>query len=128
MPNETPEVAEFLRELSHPMKDGIVDVRTAILAADEQITEHIKWNAPSFCYHGEDRVTFRLPPDRLQLVFHRGAKVRADSDALTFADDTGLLQWASGDRATLTLRDVRDAQAKLPRVVDLVRRWMRATA
>jgi hypothetical protein len=79
MPNQTPEVDAFLRELSHPMKDEIVEVRAAILASDEQITEHIKWKAPSFCYHGDDRVTFRLLPEGLQLVFHRGAKVRDDS-------------------------------------------------
>jgi len=128
MPNESPEVAEFLHELSHPLKDGIMDVRAAILAADEQISEHIKWNAPSFCYRGDDRVTFRLQPgDRLQLVFHRGAKVRSDSDEFAFEDDTELLSWATGDRATVTFRDMEDVQASLPRVVELVRRWMRAT-
>lgn len=123
------QVSEFLRELSHPLKDGILEVRAAILASDDGITEHIKWNAPSFCHHGEDRVTFRLQPgDRLQLVFHRGAKVRADSDDFVFEDGTGLLEWASADRATLTLRDLDDVHAKLPAVVELVGRWMRATA
>ena len=48
MPNESPEVAEFLPQLSHPLKDGIIELRAAILASDEQITEQIKWNAPSF--------------------------------------------------------------------------------
>lgn len=129
MPNETPEVAEFLGRLSHPLKDGIVSIRAAILASDEEITEHIKWNAPSFCYHGDDRVTFRLGPgDRLQLVFHRGVKVRADSDDFAFEDGTGLLTWASGDRATVTLRDLDDVHAKLPVLVELVGRWMRSTA
>ncbi len=41
-PNDTPEVAGFLRALSHPLKTGIVDMRAAILGSDEQITEHIK--------------------------------------------------------------------------------------
>jgi len=129
MPNESPEVAEFLRQLSHPLKDGIIELRAAILASDEQITEQIKWNAPSFSYRGEDRVTFRLQPgDRLQLVFHRGAKVRADADDFAFEDDTGLLEWASRDRATLALGDMADVHAKLPTVVDLVGRWMRAAS
>jgi hypothetical protein len=56
MPNESSEVREFISELSHPLKAGIEDVR-AILASDDGITEHIKWNAPSFCWEGEDRVT-----------------------------------------------------------------------
>ena len=57
MPNESSEVREFTGELSHPLKAGIEDVRSAILASDDGITEHIKWNAPSFCWEGEDRVT-----------------------------------------------------------------------
>jgi len=125
---ETPEVADFLRELSHPLKDGIVSLRAAILASDDQITEHIKWNAPSFCYRGDDRVTFRLAPDRLQLIFHRGAKVRADTAAFSFGDGTGMLAWAAPDRGVITLTDADEVQAKLPAVVELVGRWMRATA
>ena len=103
-------------------------MRAAILASDEEITEHVKWNAPSFCYHGDDRVTFRLRPgDRFQLVFHRGAEVRSDSDGFAFEDATGLLEWASQDRAYATLRDLKEVREKLPTVVDLVGRWMRAT-
>lgn len=128
MQNESPEVAEFLVGLSHPLRDGIIELRAAILTSDEQITEHIKWKAPSFCYHGDDRVTFRLgPKDQLQLVFHRGAKVRADSDDFAFEDATGLLEWASADRATVTLSDLDDIDAKLPTIIELVGRWMRST-
>ena len=128
MPNETPEVAEFLRNLSHPLRDEIARVRAAILASDDEITEHIKWKAPSFCYHGDDRVTFRLQPgDRLQLVFHRGAKVRADSHDFVFEDDSGLLEWSTPDRGTVGLDELDDLEAKLPAVVELVGRWMRAT-
>jgi hypothetical protein len=129
MPTEAPEVAEFLQELEHPMKDGILKLRDAILASDDQITDHIKWNAPSFCYHGDDRVTFRLQPgDRLQLVFHRGARVRDDSADFVFEDATGLIEWSTPDRGTVTVSDLEDVDAELPKVVELVSRWMRATA
>jgi len=47
-----------------------LQLRAAILASDLAISEHVKWNAPSFCYGGQDRVTFRLQPrGRLQLIF-----------------------------------------------------------
>jgi hypothetical protein len=129
MPTEAPEVAEFLQELEHPMKDGILKLRDAILASDDQITDHIKWNAPSFCYHGDDRVTFRLQPgDRLQLIFHRGARVRDDSADFVFEDATGLIEWSTPDRGTVTVSDLEDVDAELPKVVELVSRWMRATA
>ena len=73
---------------------------------ERRITEHVKWNAPSFCYAGEDRVTFRLyPEDRAQLVFHRGSRVKDDADAFAFDDDTGLLRWVANDRAVVALRD-----------------------
>jgi hypothetical protein len=42
-------------ELSHPMKDGVISPRDAILASDDPITEHIKSNAPSFCCRGDAR-------------------------------------------------------------------------
>ena len=129
MANRASEVSDFLRDLSHSMKEGVITLRDAILASDSEITEHIKWNAPSFCYRGDDRVTFRLrPADQFQLVFHRGAKVRTGSDAFSFDHPDGLLDWATADRATLRLAGLDDVQAKLPAVVDLVNRWMRATA
>jgi hypothetical protein len=129
MGNGTAEVEDFLRDLSHPHKEAVAELRAAILASDAEITERIKWNAPSFCVGGDDRVTFRLRPgDRLQLVFHRGAKPRADADGFAFEDDSGLIDWATTDRGVVTLRDVEDARARLPEVVELVGRWMRATA
>ena len=125
MPNRTQEVDRFLRELEHPLKEGVERLRSAILDSNDRISEHIKWNAPSFCYAGEDRVTFRLyPEDRVQLVFHRGSKVRLDSENFVFDDGTGLLEWVTNDRAVVALRDVEDAEAKQPALVDLVNRWI----
>jgi Domain of unknown function (DU1801) len=128
MPNQTQEVDEFLDNLSHPLREGVIATRAAILASDEQITEHIKWNAPSFCYRGDDRVTFRLhPADRFQIVFHRGAKVREDSGDFVFEDDSGLLRWVADDRATVTFEDMAEIEAKQAALVEIVGRWMRST-
>jgi hypothetical protein len=75
--NTSAEVDQFMARLEHPLKEGVQRLRTAILASNDTITEHIKWNAPSFHHAGQDRVTFRLQPgDKLQLIFYRGAKVR----------------------------------------------------
>jgi hypothetical protein len=59
-------------------------------------------------------------------VFHRGAKVRTDE--LVFEDESGLLKWVASDRATLTMSDLDDVGAKLPAIVDVVGRRMRATS
>jgi hypothetical protein len=125
MPNRSPEVDRFMEGLDHPLKDGIERLRAAILDSNDRITEHIKWKAPSFCYAGEDRVTFRLyPEDRVQLIFHRGAKVKSDAADFAFDDHTGLLRWVANDRAVVALRDAEDAEAKRPALVEVVNRWV----
>jgi hypothetical protein len=118
-------VDQFMAALDHPHKAEIEAIRQAILAADPAITEQVKWNAPSFCYAGDDRVTFRLhPPDKVQLIFHRGAKVK-DAAGFRFEDPTGLLSWAAPDRAVLAVADVAGRHGEL---IVLVTRWMRETS
>ena len=125
MPNRSQEVDRFMSGLDHPLKEGVEQLRTAILDSNDQIMEHIKWNAPSFRYAGEDRVTFRLyPEDRAQLVFHRGSKVKSDAEDFAFEDDTGLLRWVADDRAVVALQDLKDAEAKQRALVDIVNRWV----
>lgn len=121
-------VEAFLNELVHGRKDEIAAIREAILSVDGAITERIKWNAPSFCINGDDRVTFRLHPgERVQLIFHRGSKKRDDADAFAFEDPSGLLEWVAHDRAVVTFSDGDDVRAKREALKDLVTRWMAAT-
>jgi hypothetical protein len=127
MARSSDDVDGFMAALDHPLAAGIERLRAAILASDDGITEHVKWNAPSFCYAGVDRVTFRLQPgNRLQLILHRGAKVRDDAADFRFEDPSGLLEWVAADRAVITLRDLDDVDARLSAVVDVVRRWVAA--
>jgi hypothetical protein len=122
MPNRSQEVDRFISGLDHPLKEEVERLRTAILDSNDEITEHVKWNAPSFCYAGEDRVTFRLfPEDRVQLIFHRGSKVKGDAGDFVFDDDTGLLRWVAADRAVVALQDAKARQRDL---VDVVNRWV----
>jgi hypothetical protein len=122
-------VDALLAGLTHPQKDEILALRNAILASDPAITEHVKWNAPSFCHGADDRVTFRLPPrgGAFQLVFHRGAKAKPDP-GFSFPDASGLLAWAAPDRGVVTLASAAEAEAKRTAIVALVGAWMRATA
>lgn len=122
-------VSEFVDKLDDPERSMVSLLRLAILESNDQITEQIKWNAPSFCFGGEDRVTFRLKmkDGSVQLVFHRGAKVKDASD-FAFDDSSGLLEWAAADRAVLKIADLDDAKAKQAAVVKVVNEWMTATA
>lgn len=125
MSNKTEAVDRFMQALDHPFKDRIEQLRQAILASDDRITEHIKWKAPSFCFAGEDRVTFKVhPQDTLQLIFHRGAKVRGDTDTFAFDDQTGLVKWITNDRGIVTLKSAADITAQQDAIVGLVDRWI----
>jgi hypothetical protein len=126
-PNRSGDVDAYLATFEHPMKDDVVRLRDAILASNARVTERIKWKAPSFCVYGDDRVTFRFPPrGGIQLIFHRGVKVK-DAAGFRFDDDTGLMEWAAPDRAVVRLADSADVQRKEDRIVALVTRWMDAT-
>lgn len=127
MTNRSADVDAFMLALDHPLKPEIEAVRATILASDKRISEQVKWNAPSFGVDGDDRVTFKLhPPKSIQLVFHRGVKVK-DSAGFTFDDSSGLLKWVATDRALLTLRDMQDVTANEEALSGLVRRWIEAT-
>ena len=126
--NRTPEIDVFIQAQNHPLQAEIELVRSIILAVDPHITEHVKWKAPSFCYHGEDRVTFNLrAKDGIQLVFHRGAKVKSTL-GFEFKDPAGLLEWVAKDRALVDFRDAKDVKSKKAAFMDVVKRWVKANA
>lgn len=124
MTQRTEAITTFIQNADHPLKQGMELLRETILSANADITEHIKWKAPSFCYNGEDRVTFNLhKSDRIVLVFHRGAKVK-DTQDFVFKDDTGLLEWVTADRALITLRDMPEIEAKQAALSRLIAQWV----
>ena len=74
---KTEQVNEFMEKLDHPFKAEVEAVRGIIKGADKNITEKIKWEAPSFGYRGEYLVTFNLWEERrIHLVFHSAASSR----------------------------------------------------
>ena len=122
-------VDEFIKRSSHSLADSMEVLRKLILGTDKEITEHIKWNAPSFIYQGEDRITFNLSrPDVLLIIFHRGVKVKpikglSDKNL----DKTGLLTWASPDRAVLTLKNPEEVKQKSAAIRALVEGWLKVS-
>jgi hypothetical protein len=120
-----PTVDEFLTDLDHLRVDDIRRIRTGLLAGDAELGERIKWNAPSFGYDGDDRVTFRLQPgDRFELVFHRGVHKR--DDPFTFDDPDHLIKWATSDRGT-TVVAVGMTDDEESSLLTLAHRWLQAT-
>lgn len=64
-------VKAFMKELDHPLKAEVETIRGIIKGVNKDITEEIKWKAPSFSYKDEYLVTFNLRDrKRIHLVFH----------------------------------------------------------
>ena len=120
-------VDAYMAGLEHPLKPVLIRLREIVLAADPGITEQVKWNAPSFCWNGDDRVTANLRPGAVLLVFHRGVAVK-DAAGFSFDDPAGSLKWAAKDRGTVSFASLDEVESRAADLADLVRRWMHATA
>jgi hypothetical protein len=120
-----PDPDVFLRELKHRHKAEIEAIRAIILGADKRIQEAVKWN--SLSYHVDEHfATFHLRAKTgVQVVFHRGAKVKeASADRLPIDDPAGILTWITNDRATATFADVTDVAAKAKALKKIVKQWI----
>ena len=123
------QVVEFLNKFEHPLKPEIEEVRRIILEANDQLSEHIKWNAPSFCVNKKDRITFNFHGKKgFRLVFHCGSKkTEFENRAPIMKDDTGILNWVTGDRATLTIATRDDLKERKSKLIKVISKWIEVT-
>lgn len=107
------------------MKTEIETICEIIRHSGVELSEHIKWNAPSFCYHGDDRVTLKLnSPTTVDLVFHRGSKVKDMPSCRLIEEPTGLLKWAANDRGFISFSSLEDIQNKKDAVTHIINQWV----
>src|ERR687895_2857072 len=72
--NRNPDVDRWLDEADHPLDATIRRAREIILAADDRVTESIKWKTPTFAYEG-NIASFNPSKRFVSLLFHRGAEI-----------------------------------------------------
>lgn len=121
---KTAKVDDFMARLAHPLKAEIGVLRGAVLSADSRIKESVKWNAPSF-YITEHFATFKLrPQETVQIVLHRGAKVRTDGLGAAIEDPARILTWAAKDRCVATFSDMNDVEANKSALITIVQAWI----
>jgi uncharacterized protein YdhG (YjbR/CyaY superfamily) len=107
-------------------------VEAMLQAIDEEcpdLTKIIKWNAPSFCDDGKDRLTVMLhKKDRVGLILHTGVKPKEDKKApRLFEDNTEILEWNSNIRATIVFVDLTDFLSKRNVFKKAVKQWIDET-
>ncbi|MDO8368244.1 MAG: DUF1801 domain-containing protein [Saprospiraceae bacterium] len=102
--SEFEQVKQYMDTLEHPMKGEMEALRMIIREANPQISERIKWNAPSY-YYKEDIVTFGPPArkmDEILLVFHHPSVVKITS---------GILKGNYKDRRLATFKNMAEVEA-----------------
>jgi len=104
--SRTDKVDDFMDKLDHPFKAEVQAVRDIIKGVNKNITEEIKWKAPSFSYRGEYLVTFNLwEKNHIHLVFHNPMISRVKSK---------LLEGNYEHRRMTHFADMKDIKAKKP--------------
>lgn len=117
-------VDEFMRKLDHSLKAELEAVRSIILGANPEISEGIKWNAPSF-HLKEYFATINIRKDEVLVILHLGAKVKDNSTAgLKINDPVGLLEWLAKDRAAVKFRDMKAIKTGKAAFENIVRQWI----
>ncbi len=107
---------------------AVVDfLRQIAMESAKNVTEHIKWNAPSFGIEGSDRITLASDPKgQIRVVLHRGAKV-LDTSGFAFAAPDDLVKWPAADRGVMTFADAAALDARIDDVRDIFARWLEKT-
>lgn len=111
--NRNAEVDAWLRDRSHPLDTELRAVRDIILAADDRVTEAIKWQTPTFSYMG-NIASFSPSKKLVSLMFHRGAEIPGDHPHLV--GDGRLVR-------TMRFADQSEIDARRPELEAAIKAW-----
>ena len=107
-------VDQWFNECAHPLKDTMQLVRQAILAADDRVSESIKWSTPTFEYKGNIASFQPNAKKFVSLMFHRGSEIPGEHPGL------------EGDAAlarTMRFLDENDLRDRQPELQAVIRAW-----
>jgi uncharacterized protein YdhG (YjbR/CyaY superfamily) len=108
------EVDAWFARYDNPMKDVVQRIRSIILDADARIEESIKWQAPTFMYHGNLASFFPKSKQHASLMFHLGAKIPGRHSRLEGSGATSRV---------MKIGTVKEANAARRDIERIVRAW-----
>ena len=121
------EVTKFLDDMNHPLRTLIELMRRVIMSTGVGLSEGIKWNGPNYSLNGEDRITLKLyPPKQIQMIFHRGAKVKEQPKERLIKDEYSILTWKENDRAIAAFKSIEEFEQNRWQVKEVVTKWIDA--
>lgn len=115
--NRNPEVDAWFEGYDNPQAPLVQRVRTLILQASPEVTEAIKWQAPTFIYRGNIASFYPKSKKHVSLMFHQGASL---------PDPAGLLEGSGDTSRVAKFLDADDLTAKADALQDLIRAWVSA--
>lgn len=106
------------------MSDLLELLRAEILCTDPRISEGIKWNSLSFRTTEWFATWNWRAKDRIELVFHLGAKPKPGSDLPRQLGNTSLVDWKSVDRGLISFSSVDEFKGKQAEFRSVVTAWV----
>ncbi len=120
-------VETLVAALPEPSRTAMNALRRLVVESHPDVSEHVKWNGPSFVIDGDDRISLGTAKGgAVRAVLHRGVKVKS-TEGFAFEDETGLVKWAAVDRGVVTFADTAEVEAAAEPFKALCRRWLDAT-
>lgn len=114
--NRNPEVDAWLADYDNAMKPVVAAIRDRILDAHPEVTEAIKWQAPTFIYKGNIASFFPKAKKHASLMFHKGAEIPGDFPNLE----------GDGRQArSFKVASLADLDAKADELIAIVAAWRR---
>jgi hypothetical protein len=109
-----PDVDAWFRDLDHPLKDAMLQVRKVILGTDRRLSEAIKWKSPTFVFEGNMASIDPRSKKHVQLMFHQGAALPGKHPRLEGGGETVRY---------IRFADLADVKAKRRDLEAAVRAW-----
>lgn len=117
-------VDALLASSDHPLIEDIQKLRGYVLGVDPAITEGVKWNAPSYRLNDDFATVHMRLTDTVGLIFHTGAKKRAQPLTMELDDPSGLVEWLAPDRCLVRAGSGRSLVRNRKSLEGLLRQWV----
>ncbi len=117
--SDSDQVSLHITHLDKQIQPAIEYLRQVMLSIDKEISEHIKWNSPSFYYAGEmkesdpkeyqrDILVMNLRNNKIMCVLPTGMKIKVNTEILegSYTDGRRIINFINID-------DIKQKEAKL---------------